>query len=286
MAEKDSITRYLEDLRDTNQLLDGIEEEYKLINDAQGDDPIASEIARNTLIESNLRLVLYIAKRYSNSTVPFEDLIQEGNLGLFKAIEKFDTSSGNKFSTYATWWIRQNITRYISNQSRTIHIPIKMSELVSKYKKAMSVLENDLGREPNVDELSFFIGINKEKISDMLHFTQNNAALDMEISSASSEGRNLTLADTLINEEEDDLETSITKADGISQLKQALDDLTWEERYVILNLNGFANTQDRITKAQLAQDLGLKSSSKVSQLERSAKRKLQEALGENPLKGI
>ena len=174
---RDSIQMYLKEIGQFS-LIKASEEKDLAKRIEAGDDE-----AKNLLARANLRLVVSIAKKYSGRSqdLTLLDLIQEGNLGLFKAVEKFDWTKGYKFSTYATWWIRQSITRALADQSRTIRIPVHMVETISKYKQVYRRLFQDLGREPLAEEVATEMGVEVEKIHVIEKISQSTASLEKPI---------------------------------------------------------------------------------------------------------
>ena len=171
----DPVRMYLKEIGRINLLTSDEEFEYA-VRAEQGD-----EEAKRMLAESNLRLVVSIAKRYVGRGMLFLDLIQEGNIGLMKAVDKFDPTKGYKFSTYATWWIRQAITRAIADQARTIRIPVHMVETINKLARIQRQLTQELNREPTEEELAKKIGISVEKVREVYKISQDPVSLETPI---------------------------------------------------------------------------------------------------------
>jgi RNA polymerase primary sigma factor len=157
------------------------DEENELAEKMASDDPKVAADARKRLSEANLRLVVSIAKRYVGRGMQFLDLIQEGNLGLIKAVEKFDHTKGFKFSTYATWWIRQAITRAIADQARTIRIPVHMVETINRVKKVSSQLLHQNGHEPSAEEIAEELDMPVDKVREILRVSQEPVSLETPI---------------------------------------------------------------------------------------------------------
>ena len=175
LTVNDPVRMYLKEIGKISLL--SLEEETKLSERIVNGD----EEAKNILAESNLRLVVSIAKRYVGRGMLFLDLIQEGNIGLMKAVEKFDSNKGYKFSTYATWWIRQAITRDIADQARTIRVPVHMVETINKLSRCQRQLTLELNREPTDEELSKKMGISPDKIREVLKIAQDPVSLETPI---------------------------------------------------------------------------------------------------------
>jgi len=171
----DPVRMYLKEIGRIS-LLSGEEELDLSVRIANGD-----EGAKNILAESNLRLVVSIAKRYVGRGLLFLDLIQEGNIGLMKAVEKFDYGKGYKFSTYATWWIRQAITRALADQARTIRVPVHMVETINKMARVQRQMTLELNREPSEEELAEKMGITVEKVREVMKISQDPVSLDTPI---------------------------------------------------------------------------------------------------------
>ena len=223
MSVNDNVRMYLKELGKISLL--SLEEEQELSKRvAEGD-----EKAKNILAESNLRLVVSIAKRYVGRGLLFLDLIQEGNIGLMKAVEKFDYGKGYKFSTYATWWIRQAITRALADQARTIRVPVHMVETINKMARIERQMTLELNREPTDQELSKKMGLSVEKIAEIRKISQDPVSLETPIGEEDDSHLGDFLADERTMSPEDFATYEILK----DELRQVLDTLTTREKEVL-----------------------------------------------------
>ncbi len=175
IGTEDPVRMYLKEIG-TVPLLSAEEEIVLAKRKAEGDDH-----AKERLIEANLRLVVSIAKRYTGRGMSFLDLVQEGNLGLIKGVEKFDYTKGYKLSTYATWWIRQSVTRALADQARTIRVPVHMVETINKMSKMQRKLTLELGYEPSVTELADALDMSEEKVMEIMQIAREPASLETPI---------------------------------------------------------------------------------------------------------
>ncbi len=228
----DSIQMYLKEIGQ-HSLISGAQEKElakKIINGEEG--------ARNILAKANLRLVVSIAKKYvgRSQDLTLLDLIQEGNLGLFKAVDKFDYTKGYKFSTYATWWIRQAITRALADQSRTIRVPVHMVETIAKYKQVVRKLSQDLGRDPLPEEIAIEMGLEPEKVYMIEKIDQGTVSLELPV--GDEDDSKSTLGDFLADEKILSPDQESNRRIIRDQLQEILADLPPKEKKIIEMRNG------------------------------------------------
>ena len=223
MSVNDNVRMYLKEIGKISLLT--LEEEQELSKKvAEGD-----EHAKNILAESNLRLVVSIAKRYVGRGLLFLDLIQEGNIGLMKAVEKFDYDKGYKFSTYATWWIRQAITRALADQARTIRVPVHMVETINKMARIERQMTLELNREPSEEEIAKKLGITVEKVREVYKISQDPVSLETPI----GEEDDSHLGDFIKDERTMSPEEFATYEILKDELREVLDTLTVREKEVL-----------------------------------------------------
>ena len=270
----DPVKQYLKEIG--NYPLLSITEEIELAKRIENGD----EHAKKILAESNLRLVVSIAKRYVGRGLSFLDLIQEGNLGLIKAVDKFDYNKGYKFSTYATWWIRQAITRSIADQSRTIRIPVHMSEVINKTYRVSRTLLQELGREPTEQELSVALDMPIERVREILKISADPISLDTPI----GEEDDSHLGDFIKDERILGPEEAASYAVLQDQISTLLDTLTDRERRVLMLRFGLKDGKSR-TLEEVGKEFNV-TRERIRQIEAKALRKLRHPSRARMLKGF
>ena len=265
----DSIQMYLKEIG-----------QYSLIS-ASNEKDLAKRIqdgdkeAKNLLARANLRLVVSIAKKYVGRSpdLTLLDLIQEGNLGLFKAVDKFDWTKGYKFSTYATWWIRQAITRALADQSRTIRVPVHMVETIAKYKQVVRRLTQDLGRDPLPEEVATEMGLDVEKIYNIEKIDQNVASLDDQIGDDSDDGKS-TLGDFIADDKILSPDQESSRRILRDQDNEILDDLSEKEKKILEMRHGL-NDGITHTLEEVGKEFGV-TRERIRQIEAKAHDKIRQ----------
>ncbi len=274
IAVDDPVRMYLKDIGKI-PLLTPEREAYLAERIAEGD-----EAAKNELVEANLRLVVSIAKKFVGRGMYFLDLIQEGNLGLIKAVDKFDHTKGYKFSTYATWWIRQAITRAIADQARTIRIPVHMVETIHRVYRASRQLLQEYGREPTIKEISAKLGMSEEKVREIMKAAQDPISLETPI----GEEDDSHIGDFIPDD------SSPTPAEAVSyqllkeQLNKVLHTLTPREEMVIKLRFGLDDGRTR-TLEEVGKEFNI-TRERIRQIEAKALRKLRHQSRSKVLRGF
>ena len=261
-----SISVYMREIAKTKLLTP--EEEIELAaRIAKGD-----ERARARMIESNLRLVVKIAKDYANCGVPLVDLISEGNIGLIRAVEKFDPNKGGKLSTYAAWWIKQSIKRALANQGKTVRLPIHLVDKLARVRRISALMAEDLGREPTDSELSEELGIPREKLALLLQASKQNRSMD----ETTHDNSIVSFGEVIADDRAIDPLEALSQKNGLDELDLVLDTLNERETEIIgarFGLNG----KRILTLEEIGRDFGV-SRERIRQIQNVALNKMQKAL--------
>jgi RNA polymerase primary sigma factor len=278
MATKVQDTLQVERTGETPELLPGYfaridkgnllthQEEIDLSNRAKAGD----KKARQRLIEKNLRLVVSVAKKYRGMGLPFEDLIQEGNIGLMRAVEKFDPDRGYRFSTYATWWVRQAVQRAVADKGRTIRVPVHMGEKIRKMARSYNDLLAEFEREPSDEEVAQRLGWKVEEVREVKDAMPDATSLNRPLS---SEGDSSELGELVEDERASDTPGEVMRGMETVQLGEAIERLPERNRYVLVRRYGL-DEREPATLARLSEELGV-SRERIRQLQREAERMLK-----------
>jgi RNA polymerase primary sigma factor len=229
---------------------------------------LGDEVAKRRLIECNLRLVMSITRNYTKAGVPLLDLIQEGNLGLIRAVEKFDYKMGYKLSTYATWWIRQAVTRALADQGRTIRLPVHVAEQVRRAQRSRRQLAQKLNRDPSVDEIAADAGFTPDRVRELFDLVEDPVSLETPVGDGES-----MVADLIEDEKSESPDAATADHARSAELAEAIDRLNPRMRHVVLRRFGLDGRQPQ-TLEEVGQDLGI-TRERVRQLESRALKELR-----------
>jgi RNA polymerase primary sigma factor len=261
---QDTLTQYLGKIRG-GQLLNAAEERELSRRAREGD-----EEARKRLIEKNLRLVISIAKKYRGRGVPFEDLIQEGNAGLIKAVERFDPSLGNRFSTYATWWIRQAVTRAIADHARTVRLPAHVVDSLFRLRRAENELSMELGRDATEEELTARLGIKPEETRRLREVSQPIGSINARLGTTEESAE---MSELLPDERAGDDYVLVEMGQWEGTLREAVRSLPEREARILLMRHGLDGSKTR-TLREVSEELGI-SQERARQVEIKALRTIR-----------
>ncbi len=265
-ASDDSVKAYLQQIGKIPLL--SFEEEMEVAKKIKETD---SNEAKEQLVNSNLRLVVSIAKKYIGRGLSFLDLIQEGNLGLIKAAEKFDYTKGYKFSTYATWWIQQSITRGIADKSRIIRLPVHMIETLGKIKRATFDLSIELGRMPTKEEIAEKVGMPLNKMSQLLKSSQGTISIETP---ANQKDDSSKIADYIVDESDITPDTKVVQDNLLGDIRKILDQLNQKEKDVLILRYGLDDNGQKKTLDEIGTRYGV-SRERIRQIETRAISKLK-----------